>query len=71
MTGSRTVYRIKVGVHLDGKWSNWFNGFDISPQGEGETLLEGAVPDQAALYVVLTKIRDLGLPLLSVQRVEV
>ena len=71
MTRSRTVYRIRVGVHLDDKWSSWFSGFDIAPLGEDETLLEGAVPDQAALHAVLTKIRDLGLPLLSVHRVGV
>jgi hypothetical protein len=64
------VYSITIGVHLDDKWSTWFEGFDIVPQTEGWTLLTGAVSDQAELHAVLTKVRDLGLPLLSVQQVE-
>ena len=64
------VYRIKVKGILDRKWSDWFDGFIILPQPDDETLLVGTVRDQAALYGVLSKIRDLGLPLLSVQRTE-
>jgi hypothetical protein len=64
------VYQIKVKGILDRKWSDWFDGFTIMPQPDDETLLVGTVRDQAALYGVLSKIRDLGLPLLSVQHIE-
>ena len=64
------IYRIKVKGILDRKWSDWFDGFDIRYEVEGETLLIGTVRDQAALHGVLTKIRDLGLLLLVVQRIE-
>ena len=67
---SQGVYRIKVKGSLDRKWSDWFDGFTISPQANDETLLTGPVPDQAALHGLLAKIRDLGLPLLSVKRLE-
>ena len=64
------IYHIKVKGTLDRKWSDWFDGFDIRYEVEGETLLIGTVRDQAALHGVLTKIRDLGLLLLVVQRIE-
>jgi len=64
------VYEIRVRGVLDEKWSDWFDGFTITPQADDETLLVGPVPDQAALHGLLAKIRDLGLPLLSVKRVE-
>jgi len=70
------IYEIRVRGVLDKKWSDWFDGFTIMPQaadkrhpGDG-TLLVGPVADQAALHGLLNKIRDLGLPLLSVKRVE-
>ena len=66
----RAVYEIRVVGNLDLRWSDWFDGFSITPVGEGETLLIGTVADQAALHGLLHKIRDLGLPLLSVQRLE-
>ena len=65
-----SLYHIRVKGILDEKWSDWFDGFAITPQADDETLLTGPVPDQAALHGLLAKIRDLGLPLLSVQRVE-
>ena len=65
--GGRGVYEIRVKGNLDLRWSDWFDGFSITPVGDGETLLIGTVADQAALHGVLHKIRDLGLPLLSVQ----
>ena len=68
--GARHHYQIRVEGRLDGRWSEWFNGLVITPQGEGETLLTGSVADQAALHGVLAKIRDLGLPLLSVIRTD-
>jgi hypothetical protein len=64
------VYQIKVNGILDRKWSDWFDGFTIMPQPDDETLLVGTVKDQAALHGLLAKIRDLGLPLLTVQRIE-
>ena len=69
-SGSQKTYRIRVKGTLDRKWSEWFNGLTITPQGNDETLLTGPVADQAALHGLLAKIRDLGLPLLSVVRAE-
>jgi hypothetical protein len=56
--------------NLDLKWSDWFDGFTLTPQAGDETLLAGPVADQAALHGLLAKIRDLGLPLLLVKRVD-
>lgn len=64
------IYQIRVRGILDEKWSDWFDGFTIIPQGDEETLLTGPVADQAALHGLLGKIRDLGLHLLSVERVK-
>jgi len=66
---SRAHYRIRVQGNLDSGWSAWFDGFTISSEGPGETLLVGVVQDQAALHGLLAKIRDLGLPLLFMERV--
>jgi len=66
----QSTYRMRVKGNLDTKWSDWFDGFTITPQGNDETLLIGPVVDQAALHGLLLKIRNLGLPLLSVMRVE-
>ncbi|MEO0535285.1 MAG: hypothetical protein AAF215_15615 [Cyanobacteria bacterium P01_A01_bin.123] len=59
-------YEIRIKGHLDHRWSQWFEGFAIALKDNGETLLSGPVVDQAALYGVLIKVRDLGLPLISV-----
>ena len=59
-------YEICIKGHLDPRWSPWFEGFAIALKDNGETLLSGPVIDQAALYGVLIKVRDLGLPLVSV-----
>ena len=64
------IYQIGVYGHLDRRWSDWFDGFTIIPQADNETLLTGSVTDQISLHGLLSKIRDLGLPLLSVKRVE-
>lgn len=61
-----TRYEITVRGHLDGRWSEWFNGMDIRGLPDGNSVLCGPVIDQAALYGLLIKIRDLGLPLVSV-----
>jgi len=64
------VYEIRVKGSLECKWSEWFDGFAIIPQAGDETLLVGPVADQPALYGILHKISNLGLPLLSVVRIE-
>ena len=63
-------YEICVKGHLDQWWSEWFEGFAIALTDNGETLLSGPVVDQAALYGVLIKVRDLGLLLISVMPVQ-
>ncbi len=68
--GEQVVYRIQVRGVIDARWSEWFHGLTICPQDNGDTLLIGPVRDQAALHGLLAKIRDLGLPLLSVDRVD-
>jgi hypothetical protein len=62
------VYQIRVKGLLDDGWSDWLDGLIIEPQAHGETLLTGPVRDQAALHGLLNKIRDLGLPLLGVEK---
>jgi hypothetical protein len=62
-----TIYEIRVKGHLDGRWSDWFDGLEITNLKNGEALLSGEIVDQAALHGVLTRVRDLGLPLLSVR----
>jgi hypothetical protein len=69
-SGSQNTYRIRVKGSLDTMWSSWFNGLTITPLDSDETLLTGPVADQAALHGLLAKIRDLGLPLLSVIRTK-
>lgn len=63
------VYEIRVKGHLDGRWSDWFDGLKVTNLGNGETLLSGNIVDQAALHGVLIKVRDLGLPLMAVRSV--
>jgi hypothetical protein len=62
------TYRFRVSGHLDDRWSDWFGGLDLQRQDDGTTVLVGPVVDQAALHGVIARIRDLGLPLLSVNR---
>ena len=64
------VYQIVIKGHLDSEWSEWFDGLTITLVDNGETILTGPVVDQTALHGVLIKIRDLGLPLLSLARIE-
>ena len=66
----QTLYQIRVKGNLEPKWSDWFDGFTITAQTQGETLLTGGVADQAALHGVLAKLRDLGLPILLVERLK-
>lgn len=72
LTGSEqtTIYQIRIKGHLGCQWSDWFGGMNITLLDDDETLLTGPVVDQAALHGVLRKVRDLGMPLISVSRVE-
>ena len=69
-TGQPNLYRIRIKGHLNGQWSDWFDGFTVTLLDDGSTLLDGQVADQAALHGMLRRIRDLGMPLLSVLRVS-
>ena len=64
------VYEIRVKGHLDGHWSEWFDGLTIANVEDGYALLSGEIVDQSALHGVLVKVRDLGLPLISVTSVD-
>ena len=64
------VYQIRVNGHLGPQWTNWFEGLTITLEDSGDTTLTGSVVDQAALYGLLRKVRDLGLPLISAIRVK-
>ncbi len=64
------LYEIRLKGHLDAKWDDWFDGLTITRADSGETLLRGPVVDQAALHGVLRKVRDLGLPLVSVNQID-
>jgi hypothetical protein len=64
------VYQIRIKGHLGSQWADWFNGLTITLAEGGTTLLTGPVVDQAALYGLLKKVRDLGMPLLAVNRIE-
>ena len=63
------ICHIRIKGHLGHQWSDWFEGLTITLEDTGETLITGLVVDQAALHGVLMKVRDLGIPLLSVNRV--
>lgn len=65
------IYEIRVKGHLDQHWSSWFEGLAISYSEDGSTLLRGPLADDAALHGVLMKVRDLALPLLSVNHIAV
>lgn len=64
------VYEIKVEGQLGDQWADWFGGATITLEDNGDTLITGPVVDQAALYGLLKKVRDLGMSLVSVKRVE-
>jgi hypothetical protein len=64
------IYEIRVKGNLEPVWADWFDGFTVTRQANDETVLTGPVPDQPALHGLLAKIRDLGLPLLVVRRLD-
>jgi hypothetical protein len=63
-------YEIRLKGHLDAHWTSWFEGLEVSQEPGGTTVISGPIADQAALHGVLQRIRDLGLPLVSLARVE-
>ena len=64
------VYQIRIKGHLDTRWTEWFGSLTITLEDNGDTLLTGPVVDQAALHGLLKKVRDFGMPLLSVNPIE-
>ena len=64
------IYQIRIKGQLEHRWIEWFGDVTIASEENGDTLLTCTVVDQAALHGLLKKVRDLGLPLLSVNRVE-
>jgi hypothetical protein len=69
-TDRRAQYEIRVRGNLDRHWSGWFDGLQVSSDAPGQTLITGPIVDQAALHGLLAKVRDLGLPLLSVRLIS-
>jgi hypothetical protein len=63
-------YEIRLTGHLDAHWATWFDGLSLSREADGTTVIAGQIADQAALHGVLQRVRDLGLPLVSVVRFE-
>lgn len=64
------VYEVRLKGHLDDDWNEWFGGVTVTPEDDGTTVLTCHVIDQAALHGLLRQIRDLGLPLISANRIE-
>ena len=69
-TSHPQYYEIRLKGHLEARWVKWFDGLAITLEENGNTLLSGPVADQAALHGLLKKVRDVGLPLLSVNPIE-
>jgi hypothetical protein len=61
-------YEIRLKGHLEARWAAWFDGLTVTQESDGTTVLSGSVVDQAALHGLLGKVRDLGLPLIAVNR---
>jgi len=62
-------YGIRLMGHLESRWASWFDGLSLTSESDGSTVIHGPVADQAALHGLLRKVRDVGLPLISVTRV--
>ena len=72
-TGARQeagLYEIRLKGHLDARWAAWFDGLSLTQECDGTTVIRGSVIDQAALHGLLSKVRDLGLPLVAVTQVD-
>jgi hypothetical protein len=67
---TQTVYEIRIEGHLSQSWVAWFEGLSLRHEENGQTVLTGPLADQAALHGLLMRIRDLGIPLVSVNRIE-
>jgi hypothetical protein len=63
-------YEIRLTGHLDARWGAWFDGLTVSHEADGTTVISGLIVDQAALHGLLQRVRDLGMPLVSVTRAE-
>ena len=63
-------YEIRLTGHLDARWSAWFDGLTVNRDSDGTTVISGFVADQAALHGLLQRVRDLGLPLVSITRAD-
>ncbi len=68
--GEPMIYQIRVKGHLGSRWERWFDDMTVTPQADGDTILTGPVADQAALHGLLRRVRDLGVPLISVMEIE-
>jgi hypothetical protein len=64
-------YEIRLTGHLDARWTAWFDGLTVIYENDGTTVISGQIVDQAALHGLLQRVRDLGLPLVSVKRVDI
>ena len=63
-------YEIRIRGHLDSRWATWFDGLSLRADSDGTTVIHGPVIDQSALHGLLRKVRDVGLPLISVTRID-
>jgi hypothetical protein len=66
--GLGETYEIRLKGHLEARWADWFDGLPLTQESDGTTVLSGSVVDQAALHGLLGKVRDLGLPLIAINR---
>lgn len=64
-------YEIRLTGHLEARWATWFDGLSVTQEGDGTTVISGPVADQAALFGLLQRVRDLGLPLVSVTHIDI
>ena len=70
MSNKPTIYQIRIGGQLGEQWTEWFEEMTLTQADNGDTLLTGPVVDQAALHGLLRKVRDLGLPLISIVQIQ-
>ena len=63
-------YEIRLNGHLEARWTAWFDGLSLTQESDGTTVIRGSVIDQAALHGLLSKVRDLGLPLIAVTQID-